>query len=114
MLLTPQSVLVSLVVSHVPPRIEPLLILMFPGRKWFAKYYNSAIAIGSPEFDRLRSTARENKVFLSVGIIEKEGGTLYCSAVLIDREGVLLYNHRKVCETLPCLLCKVRVLILRS
>lgn len=75
------------------------------GRKWFAKYHSSAIAISSLEFDRLRSIARENKVFLSVGIIEREGGTLYCSAVLIDREGVLLYNHRKVRRTpaLPAL-----------
>ena len=75
--------------------MQPLILILL-GRKWFAKYYSSAIAIASPDFDRLRSIARENKVFLSVGIIEKEGGTLYCSSVLIDREGILLYNHRKV------------------
>jgi predicted amidohydrolase len=97
--LTSQSVLVSLVVSHICQKYVPPLTLTLSGRKWFAKYYNSAIAIASPEFDRLRSIARECKVFLSVGIIEKEGGTLYCSAVLIDREGVLLYNHRKVIKT---------------
>lgn len=97
--LTPQLVLVSLVVCHT--RLEHVLLLMITptGRKWYAKYYNSAIAIPSPEFNRLRSIARENKVFLSVGIIEKEGGTLYCSAVLIDREGSFLYNHRKVFES---------------
>jgi predicted amidohydrolase len=66
------------------------------GRKWFAKYYNSSIAIPSPEFDRLCSIAAENEVFLSVGIIEKEGGTLYCTALLIDKSGGLLYAHRKV------------------
>jgi len=75
-----------------------MLMFMLLGRKWFAKYHDSAIAIDSPEFDQLRSIAKENKVLLSVGIIEKERGTLYCSAVLIDREGVLLYNHRKVCR----------------
>jgi nitrilase len=71
------------------------------GRKWFAKYYNSSIAIPSPEFDKLCSIAAENKVLLSVGIIEKEGGTLYCTAVLIDRDGSLLYAHRKVNSVSP-------------
>jgi predicted amidohydrolase len=31
-----------------------------------------------------------------VGIIEKEGGTLYCTAVLIGKDGKLLIRHRKV------------------
>ncbi|KAF2809991.1 putative nitrilase [Mytilinidion resinicola] len=69
------------------------------GRKWFAKYYNSAIAIESPEFQILLSIAKANNVLLSVGIIEKDGGTLYCSAVLIDRDGKLLSNHRKLIPT---------------
>jgi hypothetical protein len=72
------------------------LTLTSKGRKWFAKYYNSAVSIPSPEFDRICSVAEENKVLLSVGIIEKEGGTLYCTAILIDRDGSLLSTHRKV------------------
>jgi predicted amidohydrolase len=67
------------------------------GRKWYAKYYNSAISISSPEFTTLRGIAEKNNVFLSIGIIEKDGATLYCTAVLIDREGKLLNTHRKVC-----------------
>lgn len=82
------------------PQIQPPIDVHVSGRKWFAKYHRSAIAIPSPEFDRLRSIAQKNKVLLSVGVIEKEGGTLYCSAVLIDQDGVLLYNHRKVCSVL--------------
>lgn len=66
------------------------------GRKWYAKYYNSSISISSPEFDTLRAIAEKNNVFLSVGIIEKDGATLYCTAVLIDRGGKLLSAHRKV------------------
>lgn len=65
------------------------------GRFWFRQYYNSAVAIPSPEFDTLCNVAIKNKVLLSVGIIEKEGGTLYCTAVLIDKDGSLLYAHRK-------------------
>jgi predicted amidohydrolase len=69
------------------------------GRKWYAKYYNSAISLSSPEFDTLRSIAESNSVFLSVGIIEKDGATLYCTAVLIGRDGTLLSSHRKLIPT---------------
>jgi len=31
-----------------------------------------------------------------VGIIEKDGGTLYCTALLLSREGAILSRHRKV------------------
>ncbi|CAK7236574.1 Nitrilase [Sporothrix curviconia] len=68
-------------------------------RKWFAKYYDSAVAIPSPEFTGLSQTAKQNRVFLHVGIVEKEGGTLYCTSVLFDREGSLLYKHRKLVPT---------------
>ena len=57
------------------------------------------MAIPSAEFDQLCGIAERAKVFLSVGIIEKEGGTLYCTSVLIDRTGKPLYSHRKVCST---------------
>jgi hypothetical protein len=86
------------------------LTLISEGRKWFAKYYNSAVAIPSPEFDMICAVAEENKVMLSVGIIEKEGGTLYCTAVLIDRNGNLLSTHRKVRST--CLIFRGDLLTL--
>lgn len=69
------------------------------GRQWYAKYYNSAISLSSPEFDTLRAIAETNQVLLSVGIIEKDevgGATLYCTSVLIGNDGKLLSSHRKV------------------
>ncbi|ORY15438.1 putative nitrilase [Clohesyomyces aquaticus] len=69
------------------------------GRKWYAKYYNSSISISSPEFVTLCGIAEKNKVTLSVGVIEKDGATLYCTAVLIDRDGKLLSTHRKLIPT---------------
>jgi hypothetical protein len=77
--------------------IKELFCTDHTGRKWYAKYYNSAISVSSSEFDTLRAIAEKNNVFLSVGIIEKDGATLYCTAVLINREGKLLSTHRKVC-----------------
>jgi len=73
-----------------------LVLISLTGRKWFAKYFNSAVAIPSPELDRLCNIAEKNKVLLSVGIIEKDGGTLYCTAILIDKLGKLVSTHRKV------------------
>ena len=74
-------------------------MLTCSGREWYAKYYNSAINLSSPEFDNVRDIAKKNNVFLSLGIIEKDGGTLYCTAILIDRDGNLLYIHRKLIPT---------------
>ncbi|OAL55532.1 putative nitrilase [Pyrenochaeta sp. DS3sAY3a] len=72
------------------------------GRKWYAKYYNSAISLSSPEFETLSSIAETNNVFLSIGIIEKDevgGSTLYCTAILIGKNGELLSSHRKLIPT---------------
>ncbi|PSS10860.1 hypothetical protein M430DRAFT_69306 [Amorphotheca resinae ATCC 22711] len=69
------------------------------GRQWYAKYYESSLAVPSPEFDTLCGIARENKVILSIGIIEKDGGTLYCCALLIGKDGALLSKHRKLIPT---------------
>ncbi|KAK1991160.1 carbon-nitrogen hydrolase [Colletotrichum falcatum] len=69
------------------------------GRQWFAKYFDSAVGVPSPAFERLRETAKANGVLLHVGIVEKEGGTLYCTALLIDREGEMVYKHRKLVPT---------------
>ncbi|KAI5922193.1 carbon-nitrogen hydrolase [Camillea tinctor] len=57
------------------------------GREWYARYYDSAVAVPSPEADVIRNTAKSNQVYLQVGIIEKDGGTLYCTALLVGRDG---------------------------
>ncbi|KAF6788200.1 carbon-nitrogen hydrolase [Colletotrichum sojae] len=69
------------------------------GRQWFAKYFDSAVEVPSPAFDVLSDTARKNNVLLHVGIIEKAGGTLYCTALLLDRDGKMVYKHRKLIPT---------------
>lgn len=73
------------------------------GRKWYSRYYNSAVAIPSPELDQLCEIARNNNVHIQVGIIEKDGGTLYCTALLLSRDGAVLSRHRKVYNTYPYL-----------
>ncbi|KAK5448114.1 Nitrilase [Exophiala xenobiotica] len=69
------------------------------GRQWYARYHQSAVGIPSPEFDHLCSIARDHHVLLSIGIIEKERDTLYCTAILLSRKGELLSAHRKLIPT---------------
>lgn len=75
---------------------ENVCLIRKVGRKWYSRYYNSAVAIPSPELDQLCEIARNNNVHLHVGIIEKDGGTLYCTALLLSRDGAVLSRHRKV------------------
>ncbi|KAK5627818.1 hypothetical protein RRF57_003533 [Xylaria bambusicola] len=69
------------------------------GREWYRKYYDSAVAIPSPEVKVIAETARMHNVYLAVGIIEKEGGTLYCTVLLFGRDGSILLKHRKLIPT---------------
>ncbi|GAA5840741.1 hypothetical protein JCM9279_001205 [Rhodotorula babjevae] len=52
-------------------------------------------------FKRLLVAAKENKLILSVGIIERSlfGATLWCTNVIISEQGILLGKHRKLIPT---------------
>lgn len=52
-----------------------------------------------PEVDRLASMAGKYKVFLVMGVIEKEGYTLYCTVLFFDSQGCYLGKHRKIMPT---------------
>ncbi|KAH8162988.1 hypothetical protein CIB48_g5258 [Xylaria polymorpha] len=69
------------------------------GREWYRRYYDSAVAIPSAAVDSIAEVARTHNVYLQVGIIEKEGGTLYCTALLFGRDGTILLKHRKLVPT---------------
>jgi nitrilase len=51
-----------------------------------------------PEVDQLASAAREGGVYLVIGVIERDGGTLYCTALFFGPDG-LLGKHRKLIPT---------------
>jgi len=69
------------------------------GREWFRRYHASAIDVPGPATERLGEIARERGVFLVIGVIERAGGTLYCTALFIDPDGTLLGKHRKLMPT---------------
>lgn len=69
------------------------------GRDDFRRYYESAIHVPGPEVDAIGEIAAKNKTNLVVGVIERDGGTLYCTALYFSAEGSLLGKHRKLMPT---------------
>lgn len=69
------------------------------GRRWFRRYFESAVEVPGPATDALAAAAREHKVHLVMGVIERDGGTLYCTALFFSPEGALLGKHRKLMPT---------------
>lgn len=68
-------------------------------RDEFLAYAGRAIAVPGPETERLGAAAREAGLFLTIGVIEREGGTLYCCALFFGPDGGLLGKHRKTVPT---------------
>lgn len=69
------------------------------GRQDFLKYYEAAVALDGPEIAQLAQAAGAHKLYVCVGIIERDGGTLYCTAVYLGPEGTVLGHHRKLMPT---------------
>ncbi|CAI9277645.1 unnamed protein product [Lactuca saligna] len=69
------------------------------GKEDFRKYHASAINVPGPEVDRLGAMAGKYKVFLVMGVIEKDGYTLYCTVLFFDNQGGYLGKHRKLMPT---------------
>jgi len=69
------------------------------GRALFARYRRSALDIPGEDFDRLRATVAAHRAHVVVGVIERAGHTLYCTALLIAPDGTLLGHHRKLVPT---------------
>ena len=47
---------------------------------------------------KLRDAARQNKIYVCAGLIERVGETVFNSAVLIDWQGEVILHHRKLNE----------------
>lgn len=69
------------------------------GRDWFARYFAGAIDVPGPATRRLGQMASELGIHLITGVIERDGGTLYCSVVHFDEGGQLIGRRRKTMPT---------------
>ena len=69
------------------------------GRNEFLHYFNAAVEMDGPEIAQLAQAAGEHKLYVCIGIIERDGGTLYCTAVYLGPDGRVLGKHRKLMPT---------------
>ena len=69
------------------------------GREEFRRYWESSVDVPGPAVDSLSRTARDNQIYLVIGVIEREPGTLYCTVLFFAPDGAFLGKHRKIMPT---------------
>lgn len=69
------------------------------GRDDFQRYWRSSVDIPGPAVDCLSNIARSNNIYLVIGVIERDSGTLYCTALFFSSDGQYLGKHRKIMPT---------------
>jgi len=69
------------------------------GREDFRRYWESSVDVPGPSVEQLAKTALSNRIYLVVGVIERDGGTLYCTVLFFAPDGRFLGKHRKVMPT---------------
>ncbi|AMG43281.1 carbon-nitrogen hydrolase family protein [Achromobacter ruhlandii] len=69
------------------------------GREAYARYYQNAIDVPGPETDALAALSQRTGASLVIGVIERAGSTLYCTALYFDPAAGLAAKHRKLMPT---------------
>ncbi|MBK5293804.1 MAG: nitrilase [Acidobacteriia bacterium] len=69
------------------------------GREDFLRYWESSVDVPGPAVDSLSRTARTYNIYVVIGVIERDRGTLYCSVLFFAADGSYLGKHRKVMPT---------------
>ncbi|SEI79519.1 carbon-nitrogen hydrolase family protein [Achromobacter sp. NFACC18-2] len=69
------------------------------GREAFARYYDNAIDVPGPETEALAGLSQRTGASLVVGVIERGGNTLYCTALFFEPGIGLAARHRKLMPT---------------
>ncbi|WP_325984610.1 carbon-nitrogen hydrolase family protein [Pseudomonas protegens] len=69
------------------------------GREAFARYFANAIEVPGVETDGLAALSARTGANLVLGVIERSGSTLYCTALYFDPQQGLSGKHRKLMPT---------------
>jgi nitrilase len=69
------------------------------GRALWQRFHAAAVEVPGPAAEEMSAMARRARVVLAAGVIERAGGTLYCSLVVFGSDGRLLLHHRKIKPT---------------
>jgi nitrilase len=69
------------------------------GREEFRLYLDAAIDVPGPQTVQLGKAAAAHGMYVVIGVIERDGGTCYCTALYFAPDGVLLGKRRKLMPT---------------
>lgn len=69
------------------------------GREAFARYHANAIDVPGEKTEALAALSARTGANLVVGVIERSGHSLYCTALFFDPQGGLAARHRKLMPT---------------
>jgi nitrilase len=69
------------------------------GRERFRRYFEDAIEVPGVETELLAGLSERTGASLVVGVIERDGSTLYCTALYFDPAEGLVAKHRKLMPT---------------
>ena len=53
------------------------------GREHFRRYFDASVGVPGPVVDRLAGIAAETALHLVIGVVERAGGTLYCTVLVL-------------------------------
>jgi nitrilase len=67
--------------------------------QWFARLFDQSVEVPGADTDALGEAAREAGAYVSVGVNERDGGTLYNTQLYFGPDGALLGKHRKLMPT---------------
>ncbi len=69
------------------------------GRDAYQRYHAGAIDLDGPELAHVLQAVAESGLFVVMGCLERDGGTLYCTALFLDGASGLVARHRKLMPT---------------
>lgn len=69
------------------------------GREDYLTYYKGAVRLDGPEVASIVEVCEQTKTFVVLGVIEQDGGTLYCTLLYIDGATGSFSHRRKLMPT---------------
>jgi aliphatic nitrilase len=68
-------------------------------RGFVSRYFDNSLSYDSPEAERLRAAAKRNKMFVALGLSERDGGSLYIAQWIIGPDAETVAKRRKLKPT---------------
>ncbi|WP_211296372.1 nitrilase-related carbon-nitrogen hydrolase [Paenibacillus donghaensis] len=70
------------------------------GMKYWERFYKNSVEIPGSTVSKLSAAAKNNDIYVSISVTEKDGGSLYLTQLWFDNKGNLMGKHRKVKPTI--------------